>query len=399
MDPTTSTSPNLFEDNLASRQADAIEAGSILISLANSHKPSKDHQELEAAAIAMESMSKHPRNHSVGSLYSQPTHNNEHKKRPSSSSSMSIHNLLSDDRPSASSSTQPESPDIKPMETPSYRTSGFSDRNCRGHYQASPPATYKRPMDNDNYPMPNKRSSISSSVDHSYQNGRAVYRNSQEDPYRTRKDHRFNADAYHYDHMTHASNSSQQRQFNSHIGAPTRSRKSSMSTANHTQKYYIMKQSPKVKRNAMHAYISYTIYMDITRRASLKNQMIADDQLDRGHHYQHSQNSPTPTAIYNHGPDRNRKYTQPSYNRQPAPRNEVTNGNGDDSEYGNSRRRGSMTFTNMYPSPHPHEHYAEPAQPQSHYRSPALETSYPPQELLAQPLTAYLRERSNGQPR
>lgn len=127
--------------------------------------------------------------------------------------------------------------------------------------------------------------------------------------------------------------------------------------------------------------------------------MIADDQLDRGHHYQHPQNSPTPTAIYNHGPDRSRKYSQPSYNRSPAPRNEVTNGNGDDSEYGNGRRRGSMTYMNMYPSPHPHEHYAEPAQPQSHYRSPALEPTYPSQELLAQPLTAYLRERNNGQPR
>lgn len=77
MDPAPSTSPNLLEDNLASRQADAIEAGSILISLANSHKPSKDHQELEAAAIAMESMSKHHRNHSVGSHYSQPMHNHE----------------------------------------------------------------------------------------------------------------------------------------------------------------------------------------------------------------------------------------------------------------------------------------------------------------------------------
>lgn len=60
MDPVSSSSPpTLSDDYSASRQADTIEAGSILISLANSHKPSADKQELEAAAVAMESMSKH----------------------------------------------------------------------------------------------------------------------------------------------------------------------------------------------------------------------------------------------------------------------------------------------------------------------------------------------------
>jgi hypothetical protein len=60
MDPVSSSSPStLSDDYSASRQADTIEAGSILISLANSHKPSTDKQELEAAAVAMESMSKH----------------------------------------------------------------------------------------------------------------------------------------------------------------------------------------------------------------------------------------------------------------------------------------------------------------------------------------------------
>jgi hypothetical protein len=60
MDPVSSSSPpTLSDDYSASRQADTIEAGSILISLANSHKPSTDKQELEAAAVAMESMSKH----------------------------------------------------------------------------------------------------------------------------------------------------------------------------------------------------------------------------------------------------------------------------------------------------------------------------------------------------
>ncbi|KAM3578508.1 hypothetical protein VKS41_004562 [Umbelopsis sp. WA50703] len=191
MDSTPSSSIKLMEDNLASRQADAIEAGSILISLANSHKPSNDHQELEAAAIAMESMSKHHKTYSTGSLYSQPIHNNElalrtsanrfyilqhsvfatrffrqHKKLPSSSS-MSIHNLLSDDRPASSSSTQPESPDITPKhETPSYSLSSV-ERNSHAHYLASPPAVHKRPMDSGNYPVPNKRSSVGNNVDHS----------------------------------------------------------------------------------------------------------------------------------------------------------------------------------------------------------------------------------------
>lgn len=66
MDTLSSSSPS--DDYTASRQADTIEAGSILISLANSHKPpptTADKQELEAAAVAMESMSKyHQHQHS-----------------------------------------------------------------------------------------------------------------------------------------------------------------------------------------------------------------------------------------------------------------------------------------------------------------------------------------------
>lgn len=77
-----------------------------------------------------------------------------------------------------------------------------------------------------------------------------MYRDNVDDPYRSRKDHKFNsADAYHYDHM---SNNSQQRQQPPqqqppHQHHPTihHSRKSSMSSTL-PQKYYAMvRNSPE----------------------------------------------------------------------------------------------------------------------------------------------------------
>lgn len=71
-----------------------------------------------------------------------------------------------------------------------------------------------------------------------------MYRDNVDDPYRSRKDHKFNnADAYHYDHM---SNNSQQRQQHpqqqpphQHHSTIHHSRKSSISSML-PQKYYAM---------------------------------------------------------------------------------------------------------------------------------------------------------------
>lgn len=70
-----------------------------------------------------------------------------------------------------------------------------------------------------------------------HSNGRGMHRpTTVDDPYRSRNDHKFGTDAYHYDHMAQPSNNSQQRQ-PSHSSAHHQ-RKSSMS--NLPQKYYAM---------------------------------------------------------------------------------------------------------------------------------------------------------------
>jgi hypothetical protein len=120
-----------------------------------------------------------------------------------------------------------------------------------------------------------------------------MYRPNVDDPYRSRKDHKYSSDAYRYEHTAQQSNNGQQRQPQS--PAIIQRKSSMLMPTSLPQKYFAMvsyhcpsspcynamkrkrqlnilrqKQSPKVKRNATHAYISYTIYMDITRKASVR---------------------------------------------------------------------------------------------------------------------------------
>lgn len=71
------TSSSFADDYSASRQADAIEAGSILISLANSHKPATagNKQELEAISKHHRSYSSEDRHHSLATA----PHSNDHE--------------------------------------------------------------------------------------------------------------------------------------------------------------------------------------------------------------------------------------------------------------------------------------------------------------------------------
>ena len=128
---------------------------------------------------------------------------------------------------------------------------------------------------------------------------------------------------------------------------------------------------------------------------------MAEDAHDRAHgqqHYYHpTQTSPTPTIdrpMYADGQDRNRKQSQTFYNRSIAPPESV--------DY--HRRQSSMTYPPpQYPSSSlpslPNERHVEPPSTTHHppprYRPPPVTESYPPQELLSQPLTAYLRDRNN----
>ncbi|CAO3696450.1 unnamed protein product [Umbelopsis ramanniana] len=336
---------------------------------------------------------------------------------------MSIHNLLSDDR---STIAQPESPPLRSMHR---RRSSVEDQKAPVHYHSSPPIAHKHSLESEDYAMSMKRSSItrenreysipqrySSDYDRhtsnntqALSNGRPMYRDNVDDPYRSRKDHKFNsADAYHYDHM---SNNSQQRQQPPqqqppqqqppHQHHPTihHSRKSSMSSTL-PQKYYAMKQSPNVKRNATHAYISYTIFMDITRRTSIKHQLANDDPVATYDRSYHTQYSPTPkfdrppTTMYFNAPQppprkQSQQYSRPSHTPS-------------------ERRRSSMSYS-QYPAPlHPsnERHHESPSQPHSRYRPPPsanldMYQAPPPsqQQLMTQPLTAYLRDRNTGVPR
>jgi hypothetical protein len=76
---TLTTSSSLSDDYTASRQADTIEAGSILISLANSHKPASADIKQE-----LESMPKHHSSYSLEDRHSLPLpptapHSNDHE--------------------------------------------------------------------------------------------------------------------------------------------------------------------------------------------------------------------------------------------------------------------------------------------------------------------------------
>ncbi|KAI8578826.1 hypothetical protein K450DRAFT_244714 [Umbelopsis ramanniana AG] len=400
---TLTTSSSFADDYSASRQADAIEAGSILISLANSHKPvaADNKQELEAISKHHRSYSSEDRHHSPPTA--PHTNDHEHYRRP-----MSIHNLLSDDR-----STQLDSPPLRPMHR---RRSSIEDQKAPVQYHSSPPIVHKRSLESEDYAMSMKRSSItretreysipprySSDYDRhagnntptALPNGKPVYRDNVDDPYRSRKDHKFNnADAYRYDHM---SNKSQQRQqppqqqpSHHHHSTLQHSRKTSMSSSL-PQKYYAMKQSPNVKRNATHAYISYTIFMDITRRASIKHQLANDDPVvpyDRAYHTQYS---PTPKfdrppTMYFNAPQPPRKQSQ-QYSRPPS-----------------ERRRSSMSYSHYPASSSERQHNESPSQPPSRYRPPPANLDMyqappPQQQLMTQPLTAYLRDRNTGVPR
>jgi hypothetical protein len=72
-----------------------------------------------------------------------------------------------------------------------------------------------------------------------------------------------------------------------------------------------------------------------------------------------------------------------------------------------SERRRSSTSYSQYPAPHPsnESHNESPSQPPSRYRPspPAYVDMYqaplPQQQLITQPLTAYLRDRNTGVPR
>ncbi|KAH8556865.1 hypothetical protein BGW37DRAFT_474519 [Umbelopsis sp. PMI_123] len=414
---TLTTSSSLSDDYTASRQADTIEAGSILISLANSHKPASADIKQE-----LESMPKHHSSYSPEDRHSLPLpptapHSNDHElyRRP-----MSIHNLLSDDR---STMTRPDSPQLRAM---NRRRPSIEDQKAPVQYHSSPPIIHKRSLESEDYNMPMKQSSIareareysshqryssdydrhSSNNTSAPSNGRPMYRDNVDDPYRSRKDHKFSADAYHYDHMSNNTQQRQQQQQQPHHHPPTihHSRKSSMSSSSLPQKYYAMKQSPNVKRNATHAYISYTIFMDITRRASIRHQLINDDPVAAYDRSYHTQSSPTPkfdrpptTAMYVNASQQPKKQSQ-QYNRPiHAPP---------------EQRRSSMSYLPQYQPPHPsNERYSDAPPPQqpSRYRpppsSPATTTDLyqPPQQqqqqLIAQPLTAYLRDRNTGIPR
>jgi hypothetical protein len=80
MDALTSSS-SFADDYSASRQADAIEAGSILISLANSHKPvaADNKQELEVIHKHHRSYSSEDRHHSLPAA----PHSNDHEVQTS----------------------------------------------------------------------------------------------------------------------------------------------------------------------------------------------------------------------------------------------------------------------------------------------------------------------------
>lgn len=111
--------------------------------------------------------------------------------------------------------------------------------------------------------------------------------------------------------------------------------------------------------------------------------------------------------MYSNGQDRNRKQSQMFYNpsHAPMPHNE-------NADYHRHSRRSSVNYPpQQYPAtsplppplPQPNERYtdstAQHPTPPRYRPAPAIESSYPPQELLAQPLTAFLRDRNNGMPR
>ncbi|KAI9286280.1 hypothetical protein BC943DRAFT_336558 [Umbelopsis sp. AD052] len=183
-------------------------------------------------------------------------------------------------------------------------------------------------------------------------NGKPMYRDTVDDPYRSRKDHKLNnADAYRYDHM---SNNSQQRQQppSHHHSSIHHSRKTSISSSL-PQKYYAM----------------------------IKHQLANDDPAapyERPYHTQPYSPTPKfdrPTMYYNAPPRKqSQQYSRPNHH---AP---------------SERRRSSMSYSH-YP---PHE---SSSQPPSRYRPADMYQPPPQQQLMTQPLTAYLRDRNTGVPR